>query len=420
MLEIIKNILWSPITVIFIAVVGIIISIKTSFRALRKPKKVLNNTIFSKNNSSSFEAMCTALGGTIGVGNTIGVAGAIYEGGPAALLWMLLASVFGMGIKEAEIYLAVKYKQAGAVFSGPMYYIEKGIGSKAFAMLWAVSCVFTAFGMGNISQSMAAVRSLNSVTGIDKEIISIFFTALIFILILSGMKGIKKALGACVPVITILFISVSLIIIYIQRSNLPTALCSIINSFFNGGAALSGVKWTLFAASMRAGFSRGIFTNEAGLGSASIVHSSSNESSPEKQAMWGVIEVFIDTVVICMLTGTMILTSNTTGISPEKVTLNIFFNSLGKVGASFYSVSMLIFALASIMAWYCYAECALKYLGFPNKYLPFFKLAFSLAGFLGGIIEVESVLNISDIFNAVMLITNLTALLLLSNKLKSN
>ena len=142
MLEIIKSLLWSPLTVILIVIVGTVLCIRTSFRALRNPKRLFKDTLFS-NNKSSFEATCTALGGTIGVGNTIGVAGAIVEGGPSALLWMLIASLFGMVIKEAEIFLSVKYKPCGNEFSGPMYYIEEGIGSKKLARVWAFSCILT-------------------------------------------------------------------------------------------------------------------------------------------------------------------------------------------------------------------------------------------------------------------------------------
>jgi AGCS family alanine or glycine:cation symporter len=420
MLEIIKNILWSPATIALIVLTGFIISFKTSFRALKHPVKILKSTLLNKNGSSSFEAMCTALGGTIGVGNTIGVAGAIHEGGAGSLLWMLLASLFGMVIKEAEIYLAVKYKQLGAKFSGPMYYIETGIGSKIFAVIWSISCILTAFGMGNISQSMAAVGSINSATGINTVTISIIISITVFILIANGMCGVKKALGATIPVITALFVTISILILLKQRADIKDALYDITHSFLQGENAVCGIKWSLFSASIRAGFSRGIFTNEAGLGSASIVHSSSSEASPEKQAMWGVVEVFIDTVLICMLTGMMILTSDVSTAYPEKTTLNVFFEAFGKWGAGFYSASMLIFALASIIAWYCYAECALSYLNVSNKFNVIFKALFAIFTFLGGIIDAGKILQLSDIFNALMLITNLTALILLSDKIKSD
>ncbi len=422
MLKLIKNLLWSPFTVLLVAAVGIIIGARNKFRAIKNPKKILQNTIFSHESSSgAFEAMCTALGGTIGVGNTIGVAGAITEGGAGALFWMIVASFFGMIIKESEIFLAVKYKGMFDKFSGPMLYIERGIGNKYFAVLWSISCVITAFGMGNLSQSMAAVSSINAVTNIKKDILGIAIAIIVFSVVSNGLSAIKKTLGACIPVITVLFVGFSLVILYIQRNEVLPSILYVFKSAFNFRSGISGVKWSIFLSALRAGFSRGIFTNEAGLGSACIVHSSSNESTPERQASWGVLEVFIDTVLICTITGLMILSSNIPqSVATENLTLYVFGSSLGKTGSAFYAVSILIFAISSILAWYFYAECSLKYLGIKDKYIKFFKIIFALSSFLGGIINAESILYISDIFNAIMLITNLTAIVLLSNETKSN
>lgn len=422
MLELIKNILWSPFTVLFVAIVGLIIGFKNRFRAIKKPSEILKKTIFSKNNNSSaFEAMCTALGGTIGVGNTIGVAGAIVEGGAGAIFWMVIASFFGMIIKESEIFLAVKYKGLSDRFSGPMLYINKGIGSRHFAVLWSISCILTAFGMGNLSQSMAAVSSLNTTIGIKRNFLGIFIALVVLLVISNGLSYIKKTLSACIPIITLLFVSVSVVILYLQRDAILPSVTYILKSSLNFKSGATGLKWSAFASTLRAGFSRGIFTNEAGLGSASIVHSSSEESSAEKQAAWGVLEVFIDTVVICTITGLLILTSNIPeGITTENMTLYVFDSNLGNIGCIFYSFSILVFAISSILAWYFYAECCLKFLGLSDKHMIFFKMLFATATFLGGIINAKSILLVSDIFNAIMLITNLTALILLSNETKSN
>ncbi len=416
MLELVKSILWSPITVVFIAFVGTVLWIKTSFRATRNIKRLFKETLFS-NNKSSFEATCTALGGTIGVGNTIGVAGAISEGGPSSLLWMLIASVFGMVIKEAEIFLAIKYKPYGNDFSGPMYYIENGIGSKKLAKLWAVSCILTSFGMGNIAQSMAAASSVEGLITVNRLFVCVLLTMIVAVTVSLGLEGIKKVVGMIIPFITAAFILSIVVILIINAKKIPSAISSVFTSALNLNSSVIGFKWCVIASAMRSGFSRGIFTNEAGLGSACIVHSSSDEKTPENQAKWGVLEVFIDTVVICTLTGVAIISSNFNELPIEKITQYVFISSLGKIGAVIYASSMLIFALASIIAWFCYAECALKYLGKSTK---LFKLLFITATFLGGLINAGKVLIISDIFNAIMLITNLIALLLLSSKAKSD
>ncbi len=420
MLTSVRNILWGPATVFLIITAGIVLMFKTKFRALKNPVKTLKETLFSKN-SSSFKSMCTALGGTIGVGNTVGVAAAIIEGGPGALFWMLIASVFGMVIKESEIFLAVKFKPLLGDFSGPMYYIEKGLSSKFVAHLWAMSCVICAFGMGNISQSMAACESFERVFLFPKSIMGVIFSVFVFLVLSGGLGRIKNCASSIIPIISIMFVILSCVIIFLQRENLAFAVKSIFSSVFSLSSGTVGVKWAVFASAIRAGFSRGIFSNEAGLGSASVVHSSSRETSPEKQARWGVIEVFIDTVIICTLTGLMILTSDiyTHGASVQNLTLGVFVSALGTFGGSFYALSMVLFAFASILAWFCYAECSLIYIGANQKERILFRAVFAASSFLGTVISADNILVISDIFNAVMMLVNITALLLLSNHAKT-
>lgn len=423
MLLFLKNILWSPVTIILIAVTGTTLSFKTHHRALKHPIKKLKETLLShEDNHSAFEATFTALGGTIGVGNTIGVAGAIKDGGAGAVFWMIIASLFGMVIKESEIYLAIKHKRAGNLFSGPMYYIEDKIGIRFFAKLWAVSCVMTAIGMGNMSQTMAASNSLTTTFGTPKIIISSIVSIIVIVTILSGITFIKKHISVAVAFISIVFVFSLIYISFKQRNNIPQTLELIVKDVLSFSKAVKGTKWAVFASSVRTGFSRGIFTNEAGLGSASILHSTSNENTPEKQSAWGVIEVFIDTVLICTLTSLIILTSerNVLSLPTEEVTFSIFEATLGRFGAVFYSVSTLLFALASVSAWYCYAECALTYLGASKKQILIFKIFFTIASFIGGIAESNKVLLFSDIFNGIMLIINITAMLLISNDAKSD
>lgn len=423
MLNNIKNAIWGIPTLAIIVILGIKLIKETHARALLHPIKVFKNTILSiDSNKSAFKSMCTALGGTIGVGNTVGVAAAIYEGGAGALFWMLVAGVLGITIKEAEIFLAVKFKPAFSKFSGPMYYIEKGIGSKAFARFWCFTCIFTSLGMGNAAQSMAVTTSFNEIFSIKKYITALLLATLILIILSGGGERIKNFSTAVVPFLTVLFILACIIILFFQRSNLIPAIEKILTSSFNAKSGVAGFKWAGFSAAIRAGFSRGIFTNEAGLGSASIVHSSSTVTDCEKQAMWGIVEVFIDTILICFLTGLVILTSNIdiSIISPEKITLIIFKNVFGNVGGIFYSFSMVFFAVASIIAWYFYAQCALDYLNADSYIKKSFLTLFILTVFIGGVFRAQNTLIISDIFNGLMLLFNVSALLLLSKKAKIN
>jgi len=423
MLLFFKNILWSPVTIILILLLGIILTLRTRARALRHPIKKIKNTILTKENTrSSFEATFTALGGTIGVGNTIGVAGAIKDGGPGAVFWMLIASVFGMVIKEAEIYLAVKYKRIGSNFSGPMYYIEDRIGSRFVAKLWSFSCILTAFGMGNMSQTMASANSLSKTFKVDKISISFVLSFIIFLTLCKGISFIKKHISSLTATVAVAFIFILIYIILSNKNNLPSTFSGIFKNAFAFDKITGGIKWAVFAKAVQTGFTRGIFTNEAGLGSACIIHSTSSEACPEKQSAWGVIEVFIDTVLICTLTALAILTctKNVSNLPTADVTFSVFSISLGRFGEAFYSVSTILFAIASILAWYCYAECALKYLKATKKQLMVFKIIFSLSSLLGGIIESETIIVFSDIFNGIMLLINICAMFLLSREAKSD
>ena len=423
MLEFIRNLLWGPCTIAFIVVLAVMLVFKTNFRALRHPIRKLRETLFSScKNHSSMEAMFTALGGTIGVGNTIGVAGAIKEGGVGALFWMFIASFFGMIIKEAEIFLAVKFKDRSCAFSGPMFYIRDALGSKLLSKIWSISCIFTAFGMGNFSQSMSCTNCISETLKANKIITSVFVASILFISLMFGLVGIKKIVSSFVPILSLIFIGSTLIILLMNVDNLTSSIAQVFSEAFNFTNGIIGIKWSLFVISLREGFSRGIFTNEAGLGSSSIVHSSSNETTPEKQASWGVIEVFIDTTLICMLTGLMIVSSDIDLASTdfENITLNIFSSSLGKIGTGIYTVSTLFFAIASMLAWFYYAECAMQYLNFSNTTRKIVKYFFVIAAFFGGIISAKSILLISDIFNAVMLLINIITIFLISNQTKSN
>lgn len=420
MLYSIKNIIWGPHTLLLILILGTTLIIKTHARALSHPIKVFKSTIFSINsNKSAFKSMCTALGGTIGVGNTVGVAAAIYEGGAGALFWMLVAGLLGITIKEAEIFLAVKYKPTFSKYSGPMYYIEKGVGSKVFAKLWCISCIFTSLGMGNASQSMAVTTSLKETFGIEKYISAILLCIIVFIILTGGGERIKSFSSAVIPYLTLLFVLFSIVILFVQRSNLPSAISEIFKSSLNVHSGVSGFKWASFCSAVRIGFSRGIFTNEAGLGSASIVHSSSGENDSEKQAMWGIVEVFIDTIVICFLTGLVILTSNTNTTSVEKITLSIFESTFGSVGSIFYTVSMLFFAIASIVAWFFYANCSLDYIKANKTVKKSFLSLFIITVFIGGVFRSHEIIITSDIFNGIMLLLNSCALFLLSGSAKN-
>lgn len=420
MLKTVSDIMWGPVTPLIFAGVGLLFIIKLSFFSRGMIKYIFKNTVFSLAKSkksdglSPFSAMATALGGTIGVGNTVGVASAIISGGYGAVLWMIIASFFGMAIKYAEIYLAVKFKTKNG--GGAMYYISKGLKSPALATIFAVVCLFASFGMGNMAQSNAVSQYISQSFNVTGYISGIFCAVITFYMVCGGIKRIGKISAVTVPFMAVIYIIMALGIVIINIRNLPSAVKEIFSCAFDFGSVSGGIGGFLLSDAIRYGFARGLFSNEAGMGSSPTAHAASQESVPSKQAVWGVFEVFADTVAVCGITALAIVCSGVHSCNPAQLVYNMFFSTYGSFGGIFLSISIIFFALASIFCWYIYGQACLDFIC-KNKFLTvFYRLVFSFAVFLGAVTNIEAVWNISDIFNAIMAFINLISIVLLSDR----
>lgn len=421
-----------PVMVGGLLVIGLILSIKTGFVQFRYFGRAVKNVVgdicrpkTAKGGISPLAALATALSGTLGTGNIAGVAAAVALGGAGAVFWMFISSFFAMAIKYAEIVLAVKYKQDNC-HGGAMYYIKKATGSKLLAVLFALFCLLSSFGVGNITQANTAAVALKSCFRLDDGTLRLIFLAfcvIIGIIILGGIKRASVITTAIIPVAAIFYVGCCFAVIFMDLTGFCEAISEILAAAFGLKAVSGGICGTAIANAMRVGFSKGVFTNEAGMGSAPIAHSAAETEYPAKQGLWGVFEVFIDTTLMCTLTGIVVVMSKTAeieGLPISALALAAFERYLGTAAAAVVSFSTAVFALAAIIGWSCYGEAAVNYLFKDNKTaLRIYKAAYAAAVYIGAVASVELVWAGSDIFNGLMMLPNLTAILLLTGEVKA-
>ena len=376
-------------------------------------------------NLTPFQAVSTALAGTVGTGNIAGVTGAIFAGGPGAVFWMWVSAFFGMMTKYAEIVLAVKYRQVdgdGTHFGGPMYYIEKGTGHKWLAVLFALLGGVACFGIGNIAQSTEIAGAMESLVGLPPLWTGIILAVLTAIVVIGGVQRIGQVASYLVPFMAIFYIVAGVAVIALRITEVPAALASIFQGAFSFEAVGGGVFGYVIMQAMRQGFARGVFSNEAGLGSAPMAHAASNTKEPVEQGMWGVFEVFVDTIIICTLTSMAVLLSGVLEYDLSSFASNgaaaaAAFNAIlpGTIGGTVLQISLLFFALSTILGWsYCGERCW-GYLTNNNKIANLiFKVAFVLVCIVGAVGSGSLMWDISDTLNGMMAIPNLIGLLLLS------
>ena len=447
MLELIKNIngavnsfIWGVPAMICIIGVGLYLSIGTRFIQIRKFPYAIKTTIgriFSKKDSSDgtmtpFQAVCTALAATVGTGNIAGVAGAIAIGGPGAVFWMWISAFLGMCTKFSEVTLAVHFRERNAhgdYVGGPMYYIKNGLSKNWhwLAVLFSVFGILTVFGTGNATQvntittaintallnyhliSPDSVKTVNLVLGIAIAII-------VGLVLLGGVKRIGKVTEKLVPFMAVLYIGLSLGVVLFNIEKVPSVFASIIHGAFNPSAVTGGLVGSFFL-SMKKGVSRGIFSNEAGLGTGSIAHACADTNEPVKQGLFGIFEVFADTIVICTLTALVILVS---GVSVPygtdagaELTISGFTATYGNWVSVFTAVAMCCFAFSTIIGWGLYGARCIEFL-FSVKVLRPFMIVYSLIAILGATMDLGLLWSIAETFNGLMAIPNLIALFLLS------
>ena len=438
----VNNFIWGIPAMVCIIGVGLYLSIRTHFLQIRKFPYAIRTTIgrmFHKRNASEgaitpFQAVCTALAATVGTGNIAGVAGAIAIGGPGSVFWMWVSAVLGMCTKFSEVTLAVYYREKNAdgdLVGGPMYYIKNGLGRRFLwlAYLFAGFGVLTVFGTGNATQVNTITTAVNSAlinfhvitqeqTSITNLAIGIIITVLIALILLGGIKRIGQVTEKLVPFMALLYIVLALGIVVLNWRVVPGVFVSIFEGAFSPSAVTGGVIGSMFL-SMKKGVSRGIFSNEAGLGTGSIAHACADTGKPVKQGMFGIFEVFTDTILICTLTALVILCSPITipygQAAGAELTIQGFTSVYGNWVSIFTALAMCCFAFSTILGWGLYGARCIEFL-FSSKVTKPFMVVYSFVAILGATADLGLMWSIADTFNGLMAIPNLLALFLQSGK----
>lgn len=427
MLELLKSIdafAWGPPLLILLVGTGIYLTARLGLlQVLRLPKAF--QLIFTKDKGhgdvSSFAALCTALAATVGTGNIIGVATAIKVGGPGALFWMWMAAFFGMATKYAEGLLAIKYRTKddnGAVAGGPMYYILLGMGEKwrPLAIFFALAGVLVALlGIGTFTQVNSITESIQNTTTISPAITALVLSVFVAIAVFGGLKSISKVSTAVVPFMAIIYILGTLTVILFNIGKLPATISLILTSAFSPVAAVGGFAGASIRMAIQNGVARGVFSNESGLGSAPIAAAAAKTNEPVEQGLISMTGTFIDTLIICTLTGLTILVTGVwnSDLNGVALTQSAFSTAFSHFGPALLTIFLVLFAFTTILGWNYYGERCFEFL-FGVRFIWLYRVIFVLMVLLGGFIELDMVWIIADIVNALMALPNLIALLVLS------
>lgn len=425
MLDILNQIdsfVWGPPLLMLLVGTGIWLTVRLGVLQVVRLPRALTLIFTSKNDGSgdvnSFQSLMTALAATVGTGNIVGVATALKAGGPGALFWMWLAALFGMATKYAEGLLAVKYRSVdknGNIAGGPMYYIEKGLGEKyrPLAMLFALFGVLCAyFGIGTFAQVNSIVEITQLAAGIPVEYTGIVLTVLVAAITLGGLKSIARVAGKLVPTMALLYLIITAGILIFNIDALPAAIASVIESAFTPTAATGGFLGATVMMALRNGVARGVFSNESGLGSAPIVAAAAKTKWPAEQGLISMTGTFIDTIIICTLTGlSLIVTGAWSGeFNGAAMTQQAFVSVYGNLGSLLLMIGLSLFAFTTILGWNYYGERCIEYLLGVRAILPYRLIFIGLIA-CGPFLKLEAIWVLADIVNGLMAIPNLIALL---------
>ena len=430
----VNDVLTGSVLIIALVGIGLLFTFKLGFIQIRGFKDGWNRTIgglFSKKGDagkdgmSSFQALATAIAAQVGTGNIAGAATAIAVGGPGAIFWMWISAFLGMSTIFAEAVMAQKFKQVsddGTVTGGPVYYIRgafKGTFGKVLAAIFAVLIIFALGFMGNAVQSNSIAASWNTAFGIPKIAMGIFVAVVSLFVFTGGMKRIAKVTELIVPIMAAFYIVGSLIVIFANVTAIPAAFHDIIVGAFKPAAVAGGAMGATLKLAVQKGVARGLFSNEAGMGSTPHAHAVAKVKHPVEQGFVAMIGVFIDTFVILNLTALVIITtgSRTTGLTGAQLSQYAFSTLYGKFGEIFIAICMLFFAFSTIIGWYFFGEANIRYL-FGAKAVKIYSIIVCICVALGSLQEVELVWNMADCFNSMMVIPNAIALVALSGLVK--
>ena len=437
----VNSFIWGIPAMVCIIGVGLLLSVRTGFLQIRKFPYAIRTTIgriFRRKDASDgamtpFQAVCTALAATVGTGNIAGVAGAIAIGGPGAVFWMWCSALLGMCTKFAEVTLAVHFRERnknGELVGGPMYYIKNGLGSRwqFLAVLYSLFGVLTVFGTGNATQVNTIVTAIDSAllatgSGLNgilptlNLIVGVVVAMMVAMVLLGGVKRIGSVTEKLVPFMALFYIVLALGVVALNYRRFPAVLASIVGGAFDPQAVTGGAIGSVFL-SMQKGVSRGIFSNEAGLGTGSIAHACADTHKPVKQGMFGIFEVFADTIIICTLTAMVILCSGVPvgygSAAGAELTISGFTATYGGWSSIFTAVALCCFAFSTIIGWGLYGSRFLVFLCHSDKVAKPFFVVYSFVSILGATVDLGLLWSIADTFNGLMSIPNLIALLLLS------
>lgn len=430
----INGIVWGPIMLTLLIGTGLLLSIRMGFPQFTKFGYVMKNTIGSLFNSkqhkkddsgvSPFQAVATAMAGTIGTGSITGIATALVSGGPGAIFWMWISALLGMVTKYSEIILSLHFREKndeGLWVGGPMYYIQNGLGLKWLAILFAVFAALTCFGTGNATQANSISVALDATLGINPVITAIVLTLIVGAVILGGIRRIASVNEKLVPFMAVFYVIVAFVALFLNIDKVPGAFAQIFEEAFNFQAAAGGAAGYGIMVAMRFGFARGVFSNEAGLGSAPIAHAASSNKNPVDQGIWGMFEVFFTTIIICTLTALVILTTgvmDTTDYIGSALSIAAYNTVIPGIGGVGVTLATVLFATSTTLGWAYYGEKAVEYLFHKNRTaVTIYRIvyvAFVFVGAAGGSGSLDLIWGISDTMNGLMAIPNLIGVIGLS------
>ncbi|MCQ2491633.1 MAG: sodium:alanine symporter family protein [Lachnospiraceae bacterium] len=437
----IDDFVWGPVMLILLVGTGIYLTVRLKFLPQRNLYYALHSVLSKEARTtkrgdgdvSPFAALMTALAATIGTGNIVGVATAMFAGGPGALVWMWISAFFGLTSKFAECMLAIKYREVneqGEMSGGPMYTMKNGLKNKTFGkvlgFMFALFTVIASFGIGNMTQANSISGSIQQTFGVSKTTIGIVLTILTLVIVLGGISAISRISSVVVPAMAVFYVICAVIVIVGNIANIPHGLYLILTMAFNPkavGGGVMGVITVTVMNSIRFGVARGVFSNEAGLGSAAITAAAATTDDPVRQAYINETGTFFDTIVICTLTGVTIAASGVLGTcGPDglplqgiQITMAAFATVLGSFGSYIVSIGIILFAFSTILGWEYHGEKGWEYLFNSHKYNIIYRVIFSIVVYFGCTQSLDLVWNFSDIANALMAIPNLITMLLLSN-----
>ena len=444
-----NGIVWGPVGLALLFIAGLWMTIRTkafqashfghwmkqTIGAIFTNKHVTAHTGKQDKAISQFQSLCTALAATIGTGNIVGVSTAIVSGGPGAIFWMWIMAILGMMTNYSENVLGIFYRRRnndGEWSGGAMYYLQDGLGGKkgckglgkVLAILFSAFCVLASFGIGNIAQVNSIAGNMENAFNVPTWVTGIALIFLVGLVVVGGLKRIATVTEKLVPFMAIAYIVMALVAIFAHVSAIPAAFEAIFKYAFNFKAGVGGVLGFTVQQAITWGFKRGAFSNEAGLGSSVMVHSNSNVKEPVQQGMWGIFEVFADTIIVCTLTALVVLTSGlvdlNTGLMTQEIAGNalvatVFSNLFGPVGAMFVAVAILMFAFSTVLGWSHYGTKSMEYLTNNNNFIMvIYKMVFVCMSYFSATMELQLAWDLSDTFNGLMMIPNLIGVLALS------